>query len=115
VLRPIFSALTIGQFSAVTATITLIETLVHPLRSNRPDLAQTYQDILLNAQHLTCYNLSPAISLKAAEIRAQFNFRTPDALQLATAVQANATFFLTNDRQLQRFSQLQVILVDSLL
>ena len=115
VLKPVFSALATGQFTAVTATITLIETLVHPLRTNRPDLAQTYQDILLNAQNLTCYSLTPAISMQAAEVRTQYNFRTPDAIQLATAVHASAPFFLTNDRKLQRFSQAQVVLVDDLL
>ena len=114
-LKPIFSSLAQGQFTAVSSTITLVETLVHPHRINRPDLAQSYQNILLNAQHLTCYSLSPAISMKAAEIRAKFNFRTPDAIQLATAVHTNATFFLTNDHKLQRFTQLQIVLVDHLI
>lgn len=115
VLKPIFAALSVGQFTAVTATITIVETLVHPLRTNHPTLAQSYQQILLNAQHLTCYDLSPAIATKSAEIRAQYNFRTPDAIQLATAVAAGATFFLTNDRALQRFPLLQVVLVDNLI
>jgi predicted nucleic acid-binding protein len=99
-LRPFFSRLADGQFTAVTSTITLIETLVHPIRHNRVELAQRYQDILLNATHLTTYSVSPEISQIAAEIRAEHGIHTPDAIQLATAVHANASYFLTNDRAL---------------
>jgi predicted nucleic acid-binding protein len=37
----------------------------------------------------------------AAQLRAQFSaLRTPDALQLAAAIGANCTAFITNDRRL---------------
>jgi predicted nucleic acid-binding protein len=114
VLRPVFAALAEGYFLAVTSTVTLLETLVLPLRNKRLDLAHEYEQILLHARHLTSYNLSPAIAVRAAEIRADYQFRTPDAIQLATAVYAEATFFLTNDRALQRFSELNVVLLDDL-
>jgi predicted nucleic acid-binding protein len=114
VLRPVFAALAEGHFLAVTSTVTLLETLVLPLRNKRLDLAHEYEQILLHARHLTSYNLSPAIAVRAAEIRADYQFRTPDAIQLATAVYAEATFFLTNDRALQRFSELNVVLLDDL-
>jgi predicted nucleic acid-binding protein len=115
VVRPLFAALAKGQFTAVTSTITLVETLVQPLRTQQPDLAQRYQEILLRAKNLTTYDMSPAIAIKAAGIRAEFNFRTPDAIQLATAVHAGANFFLTNDRAFQKYPHLQIILVDSLI
>jgi predicted nucleic acid-binding protein len=42
------------------------------------------------------------ISKLAAEYRAQFNFKTPDAIQLARATFCDADFFLTNDKQLKQ-------------
>ncbi len=102
-MRPLFAALSKGRFTAVTSTITLLETLVHPLRTKQPALAQRYQGILLNAQNLTTYDLTPPIATKAANIRAEYNFRTPDAIQVATAVHAGATFFLINNHNLQKY------------
>jgi len=113
-VRPFFVSLTDGEFVAVTSTITLVETLVHPIRMNRPRIAERYREILLNIPQLTTYDVSPDIAQKAAEIRANHNIRTPDAIQLATALQAGAAFFLTNDLALQKFPEINVIVVDDL-
>jgi predicted nucleic acid-binding protein len=45
---------------------------------------------------------------KAAEIRAQHNFKSPDALHLAAAVLSACDVFLTNDAQLIRFPDLTI-------
>ncbi|HFE67018.1 MAG TPA: type II toxin-antitoxin system VapC family toxin [Chloroflexi bacterium] len=113
-LRPFFAALADGDFIVATSTITLVETLVHPIRTDHRELAQRYQEILLNAPHIIMYDLSPDIAQKAAEIRAEYSIHTPDAIQLATAVHAGAAFFLTNDRALLKFSPLKVLVVDDL-
>lgn len=39
VVRPLLAALAMGEFTAVTSTITLLETLVHPLRTKQLALA----------------------------------------------------------------------------
>lgn len=59
-------------------------------------------------------DVSPDIAQKAAEIRANYNVRTPDAIQLATALQGGATFFLTNDLPLRKFPEIKVVVVDDL-
>ena len=91
-VRPFFTALDAGQFSAITTTITLVETLVHPLRNNHHELAKRYRELLLRSAHLTMYEVSPDIAQKAAEIRAKYQIRTPDAIQLVAALQGRATF-----------------------
>lgn len=113
-VRPFFVALAEGQFTVVTSTITLVETLVQPIRTNHHEIAQRYREILLNTTGLTTYDISPDIAQKAAQIRANHNIRTPDAIQLATALQGGATFFLTNDLALRKFPEIKVIVVDDL-
>ena len=113
-VRPFFVALANGQFTVVTSTITLIETLVHPIRNNHHEIARRYREILLNTSHLTTFDVSPDIAQKAAEIRAQYQIRTPDAIQLAAALQGSATFFLTNDHDLKKFAEITVVVVDDL-
>ena len=113
-LRSFFAGLADERYTAATSTITLVETLVHPIRNNRPELARRYREILVNAPHIMTYDLSPDIAQIAAEIRANYGIHTPDAIQLATAVYANATFFLTNDRALLKYPRLKVLVVDDL-
>lgn len=113
-VRPFFVAMAARKFSVVTSTITLVETLVHPIRNNHHELAGRYREILLNTANLTTYDLTPDIAQKAAEIRANYQIRTPDAIQLAAALQANASFFLTNDLNLKKFAEIKVIVVADL-
>ena len=115
IIRPFFQAVESGRIQVVTSTITLTEVLVHPLRQQNFTLALEYSDILLNSPHFTTYPVAPVIASKAAEIRAVQNLKTPDAIQLAAAQLANATAFLTNDREFTRSSSLQVLIMDELL
>ena len=42
----------------------------------------------------------------AAEIRAKYGFRTPDAIHLAAAVVSSCDVFLTNHHRLDRFTDI---------
>jgi predicted nucleic acid-binding protein len=111
---PFFKALSRGEFRAVTSVITLVEVLVHPLRQGNVRLAEQYRDILFNAEGLTTLALSEDIAEDAARLRAQHNLRTPDAIQVATAIHLNASFFLTNDTRLPSLPDLDLLVLDRL-
>ncbi len=113
-LRPFFQAVDRGEISVVTSIITLTETLVHPLRNGKKDLADRYRNILLHTKGLTTLLLSADIAEEAAQLRALYNIRTPDSIQMATAIKAGATFFLTNDTRLPSSPRLQVLILNNL-
>jgi len=50
----------------------------------------------------------------AAQIRALHRLRTPDALQAATAIRAQATGFITNDPVFERVEGLETVILDQL-
>jgi len=77
-------------------------------------LAQQYREILLYTHGLTVQAVTSAIAEEAARLRAAHAFRTPDAIQLATALAAGASSFLTNDAKLVRVPGLHVLIVDQL-
>lgn len=114
-VRAFFQAMSRGEFQVVTSTLTLTEVLVHPLRAGNLELAAQYRDIVLDQENLTTLPVSAEIAELAAQLRAMQNLRTPDAIQVATAIQAGATFFLTNDARLATVPDLEVLVLDILL
>lgn len=114
-VRPLFQAIDQGKIRGVTSIITLVEVLVHPLREKNTDLAMQYKDILMHAKHLTTYTLDEPIALQAAELRASLHLRTPDAIQIATALVGGADTFITNDKRLRVPPHLTRIVLDDLL
>ena len=113
-VQPFFQALDQGVFRAVTSTITLTEVLVHPFRQSQGVLAEQYRQILLRARNLTTVPVTAAIAEQAAELPAHYNLRTPDAIQLATALDAQAGSFLTNDKGISLPGSLRVITLEDL-
>ena len=108
-----FEAMDRGDFLVVTSTVTLLEVLVHPLRSSNRELATEYRDILLNSKLMTL-EVSNDIAEQAAQLRAAHNIRTPDAIQISTALNAGATHFFTNDIRLPELPSMQILSIDEL-
>lgn len=113
-VRIFFEAMDRGDFAVVTSTVTLLEVLVHPLRSNNRELAAEYRDILLNSRLMTL-EVSNTIAEQAAQLRATHNIRTPDAIQIGAALNAGASHFFTNDVRLPTISSIQIISLDALI
>lgn len=113
-VRAFFGAMSRGEFQVVTSTLTLTEVLVHPVRSGNIKLADQYRDIVLGQENLITVPVSVEIAEIAAQLRATQNLRTPDAIQIATAMQGGAMFFLTNDARLAAVPDLEVLVLDTL-
>jgi predicted nucleic acid-binding protein len=54
------------------------------------------------------------LSPSAPPISARYNLRTPDALHVATAIEAGCEAFLTNDSTLKRVREIRVLPLDEL-
>lgn len=101
-------------FSFVTSSITLLEVLVKPLREGQQVIAEQYRDILTTAPGIELFDVTSAIAEGAAHLRAKYNLRTPDAIQLATCIELGADYFLTNDNRLKAVSEITVVAVGEL-
>jgi predicted nucleic acid-binding protein len=113
-MRSFFLAVQKDEFAEVTSTITLLETLVVPLRHGNINLAQQYRDILFKTKGHMTISLFPRIAKEAARLRASYNMRTPDSIQMATAIFGGASFFLTNDTHLPTLPNLKTLVLDDL-
>jgi len=54
-------------------------------------------DFLTGKGLIDLVEIDKAIALRAAELRAKYSLKTPDAIHLATAVERNCEYFLTTD------------------
>jgi len=115
VIQPFFNALANGDFQVITSTITFLEVLVHPIRSGNHELVEQYQNVLLNASELVTLPVTTDIAEIAAKVRAEHNLRTPDAIQIATAVHAGCSHFFTNDERITRVREIEVMTLSRLI
>jgi predicted nucleic acid-binding protein len=114
--NPIFNAIANGEKRAVTSVIALLEINVRPMQLKREDIARQYEAVLANFPNLIILDISREITRQATRLRAEYGFRTPDAIQIAACLQYKADVFLTNDRHLSRIkSSMDVIVLDDLL
>ncbi len=114
VTTDIFNRIAQGELIGATSVITLTEILIHPLQRNAVDLHRQYRDLLLDSKNFETLPITAESAEQGAILRAKYNLRVPDALQLAVAIVAECQFFLTNDKQLTKVSEIEVLLLQNL-
>ena len=110
--RILFQRIQSGKNKAVSSMLSLTEVLTGSYRKGREDLTLLYRGLLKEYPNLTLWPLDQETAERAASLRARYEISTPDAIQIATALQNGATAFLTNDKQLVRVKELDVLLLD---
>ncbi|MCP4578526.1 MAG: type II toxin-antitoxin system VapC family toxin [Deltaproteobacteria bacterium] len=96
---------------AITSIITYIELTVQPARVGELQLVRKYRDYLSNSENISLFPLDMNIADHVVRLRAQYRFKTPDAIQLGTAFACGADYIITNDQSWQRFEEINVLLV----
>jgi len=115
ILQTFFHAVQQGKIAVVTSMVTLLELLVYPFQLGNVELAYQYRNILLNSTGLKTLPMTQEIAEEAARLRGIYRkIRTLDAIQMATAIRANASFFLTNDVRLPSLPNLRILQLDEL-
>lgn len=105
------SSLESGKWKGVASTITLMEINVHPWRIGREDVARKYETLLMNFPNLEIIDIDRDVARVAAQFRARFDVRPPDALQVAASLNSGAQGFMTNDHRLSVLGSLTEIIV----
>jgi predicted nucleic acid-binding protein len=113
-MRDIFRRIDEIQFTVVCSAIALSECLTKPLRENDLTLVDAYNNLFENTYGLTVVSVDLEIVRRSAELRAKYGLKTPDALHVATALEAGCQAFLTNDMGLKRVTEIQVLVLDEL-
>ena len=113
-LETMFDRLYETGAQAITSIITYIELTTHPARQGEKQLVRKYRDYLTNSENISLFPLDLTIADHAVELRAQHHFKTPDAIQLGTAVACGADLVITNDKEWRRFEEVRVVMLEDL-
>lgn len=114
VLMSIFSSIDKGEYAFISSTITLLEVLVKPIKENRSDIVQKYTELLTTSKGIDIFDITISVAKEAAKIRAKYGLKTPDAIQLATAIIFGADLFLSNDNRLKTVTEIKIAVLSEL-
>lgn len=112
--RELWQAVDAGTAQIVTSELTLLEVLVKPLRDADVRLQQLYQRLLTQVPNVRSLPISSDILRAAAQLRAERQLKTPDAIHAATALVTDCALFLTNDAGFTRVPALPVVLLSEI-
>lgn len=107
-VKPIFKAIDEGRLEGVTSSLTLLETLVVPLRTGNMVIARQYERLLTRSR-LRLVEIDFALIRAAAHVRAATRLKTPDAIQVASALSAGCEVFVTNDDRIAPMPGLRIL------
>lgn len=114
-VKPLFEKIEKGSIHANTSIITLLEVLSSSKLEKYPDKTLVFRRFFQKTPHLSVFDVSWEIMETASQLRRNnSHFRTPDSVQLATAIVANSSFFVTNDKKLSgmKMESVKIVLVD---
>ena len=115
VVEPVFSAIDKGRVEVVTSSLTLLETLVLPLRKGSLEIARGYEQFLTRSRGVKLIPLDLALLRTAAHLRAGTRLKTPDALQIASAILGGCSVYVTNDHRIPSLPGLRVLQLEDYL
>jgi predicted nucleic acid-binding protein len=108
-VKPVFETIDHGDLAGVTSGLSLMEVLVVPYRSGNSALADRYESLLTNSRGLRFIEVDRRLLKAAAQLRAAFKLKPPDAIQVAAALVGNCSSFLTNDRRIPAVPGLKIL------
>ncbi len=111
ITEKLFDAVEKGKYRAVTSFVSLIEILVKPKREGAAKAVADYRDLLLTFPNLEFVPIDLHVADIASSLRAKYAIRTPDAIQLATAITSGASAFITNDDKLTKIEEIKTVLL----
>jgi predicted nucleic acid-binding protein len=113
-MRAIFAEVSGDRLHVLTSAVTIPETLMKPLQANDTPLVTRYRTMFYHTKGISVVSISPSAGDLAAELRARYNLRTPDALHVACAIDTGCNAFLTNDTGIKRVNDIRILILDDL-
>lgn len=104
-----------GAVKGVTSVVTMMEILVKPKQEKNEQAIEEYKFTLQTFPNLKIKPIDFGIAEKAAELRAVYGIKPPNALQIAASLDEGAKAFVTNDEKLEQVEEIEIIVMKHVL
>ncbi len=104
----VLHAIESGKYKGVFSVIGMIEILTGPKKKGRANIAAEYEYRLRKFPNLSIIGINERIVWLSSDLRAKYSITTPDAIHIATAIDAGAKKFITNDKALKKVREITV-------
>jgi predicted nucleic acid-binding protein len=105
-----------NRIQAFTSVLTLSEVLPKPVETGTYELVEKFKTYLKNGPNLTMLPITETIGERAGILRGKYpHLKTVDAVQIATALDAEAEVFLTNDKKLAGINEIKIVVMNNYL
>lgn len=98
-----------GRIQLVTSILSLMEVLVVPKRKRNQELCRLYREFFQAFPNLRVLPIDLDIVEIASDLRAEQGLKTPDSLHVATAIQAGAEAFVSQDLRLDKIQAIRFL------
>lgn len=114
IVLPLWTTAHSGQVTVVSSELTLLETLVLPILLVDTALQTKYEQIWQGTGR-QLFPITREILYDAAQLRASYGLKTPDAIHAATALRYGCVLFVSKDTGFCRVSNLPLALLNDIL
>lgn len=115
IAKEFFDLVEKGKIIAVTSIMSPIEILSISILEDYPEKQKLYLSFFKKVKNIEVREIKWELVEKVSNLRRKYNLRTPDAIQLANAIDSQAKIFLTNDMRLSKVEEIEVILLEDYL
>lgn len=105
---PIFQLAEEKKIKLASSNITALEVITGYKKQKREEYVEKFWE-MLDDFGIDLLDFQRAHVEKAAQLRADFNLRTPDAIQLSLAINNKIPAFVTNDGKMKKIKELKII------
>ncbi len=115
VVREVFRQVDVGAIAGMTGMVSLAEVLVKPKSLGDAALASAYRGLLFGSRNFSVLPINDDVADQAADLRARYKMKLPDALQIASALVSGCDAFLTNDStDMKRVQEIRILVLKDL-
>jgi len=98
----------------ISSIVTFIEIATLPVRMGNQALVEQYRAYFTSSSRVRLLPVDQAIAEQSITLRAKYQLKTPDAIQLGTAIAQQANYIVTNDRQWKQLTHQTVLTVEDI-
>jgi len=95
----------------ISSELLYLELLVLPKKQKNKEIINLYTSIEKYIPNLTLLPITKKVLILASEIRASYNFKSPDSIHLATAKIEKSNYFYGSDKKLRGYKDIKVIVM----